>query len=239
MTAATMKRAREAFEQFRYELPEEMRDTTRYCYVETVLGYLEVDVRSLLYLTARFISPNHVTEIDEAVIETALRVIQRLPDRLLDDLVGLGYEEFVRERFDLVFRPREPNEKKLEINEHGIELGKLLFRRMGPGSLRCDIFRDMFIAMFSSDGYNGHNLWQKLIKSEIKAKRRRGRPRKSEYDALYQERTAGTESYGKLIRRIRSSDSVSPEVFLNRVKAAVAYRKRKGLGSEIGSAVRK
>jgi hypothetical protein len=225
-----MKKAHEAFEQFKYELDEEMRDTSRYCYVKTVLGYLEVDVRSLLYVTARIISRTDVTEIDEAIIEAAVRAIQRLPDCLLDDLWGLRYEEFVRERFDLVFHRRTPDEKTLKTS--GLELLELLFRTMGPASLKCNIFRDIFVAIFSSDGDNGQNSWQKLIASEVKVKRRRGRPRKSEYDVIFQERTGGTESYGKLIRRIRSSDSVSPEVFLNRVKAAVAYRKRKGPGSE-------
>jgi phage protein U len=227
---AVMMKAHEMFEPFKYGLPEDLRDTRQYCYVKTNLGYLEIDIRSLLYLTARLITPHEVTEITEAVLETALRAIQRLPDYLMHDLVGIGYEEFLRERLDLELHRRKNDDNLHGNKEKSIHLFEMLLSNVGPGLLQIDAFRDEFIRLFSGDGYIGKKTWKIFVESKIRVKKRRGRPRKSEYDLIYQQRKEDAqESYGKLLRKISSSESVSHAVLLNRAKAAVAYRKRKNL----------
>lgn len=193
-----------------------------------MLGCLEIDIRNLLYLTARLVSPNEVTEITEDVLDMALRVVGRLPDYLMNDLIGSRYEELIGERLDLELHPRKDDDQMQENREKGIRLLELLLRNVGPGLLEIDPFRREFISLFSSDGYVGRKAWTSFIESKVRVKRRKGRPRKHEYDLIYQQRTGCTpESYGKLLRRIAGSDTLNYADVLNRAKAAVSYRKRK------------
>ena len=230
ISAGMMMRAREVFAPFRYELPDEWRDTPRYCYVKTVLGYLEIDIRKLLYLMAYVVSPDEVTEITEDVLEMALRVVERLPDYLMNDLLGSRHEELLRKRVDLELRPRRDDDQLQVDTEAGIHLVRLLLSKIGPGILEIDLLRHTFTGLFSSRGYVGRKAWTSFVESSVQVKRRKGRPRKSEYDLIYQQRTGGApESYGKLLRQISSSDTITRDVFLNRAKAAVSYRKRKNL----------
>lgn len=227
-------KAREMFEPFVYGQPEECRDSPRRFYVRTILGYLEVDLLSLLYLTARIVHRRDVTEIDESVLDTAFRLVEQLPEYLEQDILGMACQEIVREDFDLeiTLRRRTEGDQKTS-SESGIRLFELLFRRMGPAILESDRFRKVFIGLFSSEG--GRKAWNGFVKSKVRIEKRPGRPRKEEYDLIYQQRKGEAPvSYGKLIRRISNKDSDTANTLLNRAKAAVAYRKRQDQSSKEG-----
>ena len=221
-------KAREIFAPFRYENPEELRDTPRYCYVKTVLGYLEIDIRNLLYLTASVVSPNEVTEITEDVLNMALRVVERLPDYLMGDLLGSRYEEVIAQLFHLKVGPPEKPDGLQESTEEWFRTTRLLLGTVGPDALEIDLLRRELTRMFSSDGHIGKKAWTRFIESKVRVKRRKGRPRKAEYDLIHELRKGCTpESYGKLVRQIPSFDNINHADLLNRVKAAESYRKKK------------
>jgi hypothetical protein len=242
ISAPVMLKAFEAFAQFKYELPEELRDTRKYCYVRTALGYLEIDVMSLLCLTARLVNPRVVNksdgkvEITDEIVSSAVEVIQRLPEYLLNDLVGIAFEEFFCHHYREGLQGKRWPEISRRLYDRKKQTGNLgslqmILTEFGSGSLEIDDVRDAFTALFSRRGYAGEKPWKTFVKGTIRTKRRPGRPRKSEYDWIYQQRASKpeAESYGKLVKQILSSDPETTAVKLNRAKAAVAYRKRQTL----------
>jgi hypothetical protein len=198
--------------------------------VKTALGYLEIDIRRLLFLTAHLVSPSEVTEITENVLDMAVRVVKRLPYYLMNDLLGSRCEELIRPHFEFEIYRRQPNDGLKENKEKAIRLLEILLSGVGPFLLEIDAFRHEFNKLFSPDGYIGEKAWTSFIKSKVRVKRRKGRPRKPEYDLIFQARSGITpESYGKLLRRLTDLDAVNHADALNRAKAAVSYRKRKNI----------
>jgi hypothetical protein len=239
LSGPMLLKAQEAFAAYRYEQPEELRDGKGFCYVNTALGYFEIDIFSLLSTTAIFtkrgarVTSGENLEITEEVINAALYVLRRLPSYVMTDLIGIAFEHDSNRNLSKGDHPVTWAElSKLIYNreDHKGDLGLLqaVLKKLGPGSLEMDDLRDGLTLLFSRKGLFGPKAWQKLIKDSLHPRKRRGRPRKTEYDQIFAKQISNSkkETYGKLIRELPNADSETHETLRNRLKVAMAYRKK-------------
>jgi hypothetical protein len=209
------------------------------CYAQTPLGPLEISVDHLLAVTAEALLATEgkrigdETEITDAVVEASLNILDRIPEYMARDLLGMAMEARV-ERYaidlGLPFSQRTLQKRLADPAEELFRMVilKLLFESRGTFSLEMDDIRMAFHSIVSKKGILGKP-WRKFLKTELRERKKPGRPRNTDYDLLFNKRTTNpkTETFGRLLRELPSAISVSPDVARNRLKAAAAYRRKK------------
>jgi len=209
-----------------------------YCYIETSLGRLKVDVYDLLILMARshpwplFKYVWKPTEITDEIVDAALLAVRRLPGYIREDLWGIALEQQFGSFFDDSATKPSWTEVAAILNDttrRRINLRALrrILSRLGVRALRIDDVRTALTILFDGDGPIGEEAWDRLVE-RIQLVKPKGRPRKTDYDRLYEKRVSSSDnsSYGKLIRELAEFQSVPADVLRNRAKASVSYRKK-------------
>jgi hypothetical protein len=210
-----------------------------FCYVDTPIGTLELRLDALLCMTARMLGlidgriPGDKTVITDEVVETSLEVVDRIPKYIVNDLIGMIMEA----QFDVhalrkgkpdTWRPLQKRLSSPEGDRFGLKVLSALFEHWGILSLEMDSIRTAFQRIVATKGIVGKP-WKMFLNKHFREKKKRGRPRRTDYDLLLARRTANpeTQTYGKLIRDMVAAASVPPDVARNRLKSAAAYRRKK------------
>jgi len=236
------------FQDLREKPRKQSKGKFGFCYVNTPFGTLELRIDSLLYMTAGMLKliignprralmagemPDNMTVVTDWVVETSLEVIDRIPTYMVNDLVGMIMES----QFDVYARDEGKPEVWRTLQEKlssaagdrfGVNLLSAFFQHWGILSLEMDSLRTVFRRVVATKGIVGKP-WKLFLSKHFREKKKRGRPRSTEYDRLLERRTVNpeTETYGKLIRDIVAAASVPPDVARNRLKSAAAYRRKK------------
>jgi hypothetical protein len=210
---------------------------------------LQVELKFVLYLAAT--APSNWRGrfrnvlIDRRVVDRAVSIIQRFPGYIKNDLVGLWedsrFEKYVRsdeaESLSRLMTERSSQFSDLAtLSDRVFLLSEMIFH--GPRWLEVDKARQVFNKLLFTPG-KGQEGWLHFIRTTLLPKKKRGRPRNSEYDRIFQMRESDPLklSYGKLARQTASFDSSHPEITRNRLRAALAQRrkspKREDIGNEI------
>jgi hypothetical protein len=235
--------AKDYFQLFWGNRPKGSRRKGRVCYVQTALGVLEVRVELLLFFVAKALALSAGKKLDDPVyvnddtVETAIAIMDRIPDYLAGDLVGLIKEYQFEKGMDLLDGPfrwkhilkalHSSSEALLGVK---VETLRILLENFGITALEIPDVRHAFQRICANRGVIGSQ-WKRFLSQNFKKKRRPGRPRNEQYDALLQKRFDGSQaiSYGQLAREL--SDAIPKEKRVNWLKSAASYRRRRLRGA--------
>ena len=121
----------------------------------------------------------------------------------------------------------------LRAREVNLPLLGILLLHQGLVALEVDDVRDALMLAVAPNGPLDKQ-WKRFLEQNLRKKRSRGRPRNAHYDRLFEKKSANPnlETYGKLIRELSNSGTDSATL-RNRLKAAAAYRKKRGVPRKI------
>jgi hypothetical protein len=226
------------FEPHRDRPPASPRGTLGFCYIATGIGTLEIHLDTLLALVASMLStlspykPGKITKISEDDVEAAMTIIQRIPDYMANDFIGMTLEASFdqsgrRKKRPTMWRSASARLTGSSGKAFKLKFLNLLFAYPGILALEIDDVRTAFKEVCSKDGAIGPQ-WEKFVRNHVVNKKGPGRPRNREYDALFEKyANLATTTYGKLVRELTNPASVTTDVARNRLKSAAAYRRKK------------
>jgi hypothetical protein len=227
-----------------------------FCFIETTLGVLQVDVGRLLLLTGSILQHDPKAsrkgasievELTEDVVDATAEIIKSVPRYIERDLPGM----FSEAQFMLLANDVEnPQLRKIGVHRpYTIEklckvffargekrriihlklLGELLAKQPFI-TLSIPEIAEAFAWAISEKGPVGPKPWRKFVEQHICEKRARGRRRDKLYDVLFERRTENAGlSYGKLAREVAKLKNIEFAVARDQVRAAIAYRRKKAV----------